>query len=293
MQSIERGDMENKNSKSIVDEVLDNEKNSKTKKKSLLSKLATKPKVTIDDVKKLFPEKKHVVTEEIADMLNEFIHNDNHDGYGLITALRDNRHFMVNMGYSLKEYINAVRFVGFLLAGDNVADAYIKTFYFRDFVKEQVKKCKEEGINDNTGSISWNSKPCRILRNAAIRFKSSKLVKELLQANILPEYIAYMGFRKEAIAVLYDRMYNSKLDRDRINAADKLLQHTAPPKEAEVTIDVQGGEDKDRINLLESIRELVKQQKQQILNGADIKEVQQLGLNKAADDVIDAEVSNG
>lgn len=183
--------------------------------------------LTIDDVRKAIPSRKNTITQEIVDMFNDSMTEAEFQGESLIqTAITYESVLQGRSGVGMKDYINALKFCAYLITtDDNYTEAYKKTFYHRDFVKERIGK--------STESVEY-----RELTTAASRYRRSKLVVDILTVSQVPLDMMFTGARYRAIAVLADRMENAKLDRDKINAAKELLAATKGPENMKIALDV-------------------------------------------------------
>jgi hypothetical protein len=91
--------------------------------------------------------------------------------------------------------------------------------------------------------------------------------------------------RYKAVMVLADIMVNSKYDRDRINAADKLLTHTES-KDIKIDLEIGIREDSAITSMSNQLAELAARQK--LMLEANATDLSKLGAMKAAD-AIDVE----
>jgi len=250
-----------------------------------MANILTPNKLTKKELKELFPEKKYTITDDVVDYLNSFITNPEYNGYGLLSTLKDNKSAMERFGASIKEYINAIRFVAFLHVEDNSVQAYIKTFSDRDFVKNVMAIVEKEG----TQGVEY-----RGLTSAAARYRKSPLVAEILKLSSVEESLLYMGLRQGAMYVLEDKMYNSKLDRDQIAAAKAILEETRPTTENKIQLDIGVGISDPQQELLLALRQNAKEQRNRLEAGESIVDVQCLGLKKEDEESIeDTEVLDG
>ena len=113
--------------------------------------------------------------------------------------------------YKVSEYIKAVEYCSYKLQDDSQADAYRKTHPGRCAGKTR-------------GAI----------QGKASLYDRTQLVQRVLGIVQVPMSLLFMSERYRAVGVLADKMVNAQYDKDQIAAADKLLQHTAPPEEIKV-----------------------------------------------------------
>ena len=246
----------------------------------IVKKIKPNREFTKEELKHLFPKRKRGITDDVVKEINKLINMDP-DVEGLSQSIIDNATVLDTIQVSMIEYVNAVRFAGFILDGQlNTMEAYIRTFPDKDHVKEYIKQ-KESGKEVDPDVYN-------VITAASSRFKRSKIVSSILKQNLIPAHLMYMGMRNDAIHVLYDTMYNAKSDKVRVDAADTLLKHTEPPKEAKVELDVKTSEDDTKAELLAQLQEAIKQQKALIEQGVSLEEAQKLNIKHT--EVVDAEV---
>lgn len=214
--------------------------------------------LTIEEVKRALPLRKNAITQEIVDIFNDSLNEPEFQGEALLqSAVTYERVLQGVAGVGMKDYINALRFCAYLVAvDDNYTEAYRKTFYDRAFVKERM------GVS--TGSVEY-----RELTTAASRYRKSKLVVSILTVSQIPLDMMFTGARYRAVAVLADRMENSKLDKDKINAAKELLLATKGPDNMKIELDVGVQESSAVENLLDQLSAIAVRQKERIESGVN------------------------
>lgn len=187
--------------------------------------------LSLDDVKKALPTKKNVVTKEAVDIINQSMNDPEFQGESLIQTAAIYEGVLKGSRATVPEYLNAIRFCAYMSTNDsNYTEAYKKVFADREFVKERV------------GLPSTHPKYSE-LTSAASRYRKTKLVVEILTVSQVPLDLIFTGARYKAIAVLTDKMQNSKLDRDAITAAKELLAATKGAEDVKISLDVGIKED--------------------------------------------------
>lgn len=220
---------------------------------------------------------KFVPNDEAMWLIKESLDNPEFDGFRFVDTLVTYQNVLDgSVGYTLTDYINAIRYCSYLESnGGNSAQAYAKTFGHREF----VQRCTAEGrsLQDKSN-----------LTSASTRYRKSPLVVKILTQSEVPLYLMFQGYRYKAINVLVDRMENAKYDKDRINAADRLLTHLKPPENVKIELDV--GVKKDEIvSKYESLLEnMVKRQKELLASGEQLDKVA-----NSKNEYIDTEVVDG
>lgn len=230
--------------------------------------------VTTELLRKSIPSRKGVITDDIADLINKYAVEPEFQGESLLQSMVTYESVMVKHRVGIKDYLNAIRFCAYLISqDDNYTEAYKRTFIDKDFV--QVR------ISASTNSTAYNE-----LTSAASRYRRSKLVTEILTISQVPLDLLFTGARYKAIGVLADLMQNSKLDRDKINAADKLLQHTAS-NDIKIELDVGMKENSAVQQLNEQLAAMAAHQKNLLTGGA--KSLKDFGALKPKEDYIEGE----
>ena len=232
--------------------------------------------VTVEDLKKALPSRKSTITDEIVDMINASQTEAEFQGETLLESMITYEKVMNTNKAGIREYLYAVKFCAYLMSmEDNLTEAYKKTFSDRDFVRDRMDVAP--------GTDEYNA-----LTSAASRYRKSKLVVDLLTISQVPIGIMFGAARYKAVMTLADIMVNSRYDRDRINAADKLLMHTES-KDIKIDLEIGVREDSAITSMSNQLAELAARQKLMLEAGAT--DLGRLGAMKAANvEAIDVEV---
>lgn len=235
---------------------------------------------TVEELQKLLPTKKAVITEDVADIINKSMNEPEFQGESLLQTAVTYESVLRNARVGIKEYLNAIRFCAYLVSmDDNYTEAYKKTFWERDFVQER--------LDIPTDDVRYKE-----LTSAASRYRKSKLVTDILTLSAVPFDIMFAGMRYKAVGVLADLMVTAKYDRDKINAAKELLVAT---KNDNVKIGLEVGPSAQAVSMQQQLNvqlaELAMNQKKLLEAGLDLKEVQKTGIRLG--DAVDAEVVDG
>ena len=232
--------------------------------------------VTVEDLKKALPSRKSTITDEIVDMINASQTEAEFQGETLLESMITYEKVMNTNKAGIREYLYAVKFCAYLMSmEDNLTEAYKKTFSDRDFVRDRMDVAP--------GTDDYNA-----LTSAASRYRKSKLVVDLLTISQVPIGIMFGAARYKAVMTLADIMVNSRYDRDRINAADKLLMHTES-KDIKIDLEIGVREDSAITSMSNQLAELAARQKLMLEAGAT--DLGRLGAMKAANvEAIDVEV---
>lgn len=231
--------------------------------------------ISKEEIQKRLPSRKNTITDEIVDIINKSQTEPEFQGESLLQTATTYEKVMQQNRVGIKEYLNALRFCAYLISmDDNITEAYKKTFADRDFVLDR--------LDADVGSVGYNE-----LTSAASRFRRSKLVVDILTVSQIPLELMFTGARYKAVMVLADIMETSRYDRDRINAADKLLTHTAS-KDIKIDLDIGVKESSAVVSLQNQLAELAARQKLMLEAGAT--DLDKLGAMKVVDEVEDAEI---
>lgn len=241
--------------------------------------MSEKKVYTAEELQKLLPTKKALITDDVADIINRSMHEPEFQGESLLQSAITYENVLRGARVGIKEYLNAIRFCAYLVSmEDNYTEAYKRTFWDRDFVQERI------GLS--TDDARYNE-----LTSAASRYRRSKLVTDILTVSAVPFHLLFAGMRYQAVGVLADLMMTARYDRDKINAAKELLVAT---KNEDVRVGLEIGPNQQAISMQQQLNtqlaELAMNQKKLLEAGLDLKEVQKTGIRLG--DTIDAEVVN-
>jgi len=243
--------------------------------------MAEKKTYTTEELQRLLPSKKSLITDEIAEIINKSQNEPEFQGESLLQTAITYESVLKNARVGIKEYLNAIRFCAYLMSmEDNYTEAYKRTFWDRPFVQERL-------------NLATDSQQYKELTSAASRYRRSKLVTDILTLSQVPLDILFAGYRHKAVGVLADLMMTAKYDRDKINAARELLANTKPPESSKIELEL--GPNKAAMDMQQQLNkqlgEIAMNQKQMLEQGMTLKDVQKTGLKlRNAADVEDAEL---
>ena len=184
--------------------------------------------LTLNDLKNALNKagKNRVFTDEALELIKKSVEEPEFKAESLLQTAITYQDVLTKVPCSITEYLNAIRFSAYLASnGENVLDAYKRTFSFRNFVFER--------LNAPVDSTGYNE-----LVAASSRYYRSKLVRELITASQLPMEFIFRGERYKAVLVLANLMQTARLDRDKIAAAKGLLEATEAPKDAVMSVNL-------------------------------------------------------
>jgi hypothetical protein len=236
-----------------------------------------KTEFTLEELQKKFPKKAKSITEETVQLLNDANNDPTFNGDEFIRAMVDYQSVMIEGSYSMKEYINALKFVAYLATdADNLTEAYKKARANDTFVQERLE-------------AKTDSNEYKELTNAASRYRKTPLVQKLLTQSNMPLYLMFQGTTYQAVAVLSNEMHTAAFSKDRISAAKAILEHVKPPENLQIELEVGPSAEAQSMQsqLSAQLAETVAMQKRMLDAGVDISQVQKLGLKA---DVLEVEV---
>jgi len=205
--------------------------------------------VTIDVFKKALPKSvRHNLTQKMVDDINQVMtkpevsehFRDNLLGY--TSVLKDGR-------FTMKHYINAVRYVSFKLMDASNDEAYAKTF------PERYQELLDQDIDP------------RSLSGYVSAYNKRLLVQKIFEQTMIPVHIFNADLYQKAINAQAYLMINAKSEMAQTQAANSLLTHLKPPETSKVELDITLKEDQVISDLKNTIAELSLVQKKQIESG--------------------------
>ena len=192
---------------------------------------------------------RHTLSDEVIDEINALlVSSPEREAFrdnllGFTSILKDGR-------YTLKNYINAVRYCGFKLTGDTNLQAYIKTFPQR-YQNMLDQEWKEKDINSQVSA-----------------FNRSQLVGKILERALVPQWLLNQDLYQKALNVQASLMMSARSEKVRCDAANSLLTQLKMPEAQKVELEVSQKEDDSISELRKMTLELVAQQRKMLEAGA-------------------------
>lgn len=174
--------------------------------------------------------------EEIAERIRE-------NALGYMTVIKEGK-------FKITDYLNAVKYCTFKLAGNTNRYCYLMTF-----------PEKRERFVDEFGSVKED-----IDQYASI-YNSGKLVRLILDRAKIPVNLLYMDLYHEALNVQADLMRTARSEKVRSDAAGKVMDALKGPENVKMEVEVGVKEDSSIKELREVTRELAKQQREMLDSG--------------------------
>lgn len=209
-----------------------------------ISRELNEQKLSKSSLKLLFPDLEF--NEDDIEQINYVLNCDNVDSFSeLIGLLVEHRGILEdNSVNSLKEYVEAMKFVTYVNGGDDIAEAYMKA---KSSNKNMIL------LNASSDMLAYNE-----AKKNALAFSKSKLVVKLQASLDYPIHLLFAGYKYQAIEVLRSEMKNAPLSKDRITAADRLLHHLTPQLE-NINVNVNAFGDKASQNIIDTYKSALSQ----------------------------------
>ena len=140
--------------------------------------------------------------------------------------------------FKVTDYVYAVNYVAFRSMGESILDSWKKTF---------PDRCFREGLK----------KPAGTLRALSSLYDKNEMVQQMLGQVQVPMHIMFMSERFKAVTVLATIMSDDmESGRNRLDAADKLLNHVKIPETVKIELDIGVKTDDTLIELNEKLSAL-------------------------------------
>lgn len=159
----------------------------------------------------------------------ELVHSDERIRDNIIDKFITNQDLLLSTGrYSVRQYLDACKYVSFSMMGIHPIDAW--KFTFPERYNKLYKKWKKTGITDETirGKI----------HTRVNSYKNGNLVTSVVQRSHTPLYIHNSNIAQNAISRLDTLMNESQSERIQMESAKTLLEYLQPPKELLIKQDV-------------------------------------------------------
>lgn len=226
--------------------------------------------LTKDIMQKALPANmKSHITDSLVDLVNTvssdpIIAQNIRDNFISYTGvMKDGRH-------KTEDYIYAVAFVSYKLMGDTNKDAYFKTFPHR------YQELMARGVTDKDMSAY------------VAGYAKGKLVNAIMEQSLVPSWVLNQDVYQKAINTQAQIMNDPNVcSRDRVAAANSILTHLGKPKEVGPLLNIDMREQSGVNELRDLLKQVAVQQRDQIGEGASIKDIAGSKLFKGDEDIID------
>jgi hypothetical protein len=159
------------------------------------------------------------------------------------------------------EWFQAMRFLLCVQAGMSRFEAYLDAMH-------HLQRVQDFQQNPNDKKLK------QTLMNACASFTNRKYVLVLAQALDAPIQISYQGYKHQMIEVLRDIAVNGTSQRERVNAANSLLQHLQPSELSQIQININHKKEKTFIEQTKEALKLLAQKKLELMKeGSNSNEI--------------------
>jgi hypothetical protein len=181
----------------------------------------------------------------------------------MVDAFQENiityANIMEGSRYSIRQYVNAVKYCSYKLMGYTNRDSYKMAFPTK--YKEALEKYRALGFEDR---FIWDYK----ISPQVVQYNGGKLVNAIMEQSIIPPHILNQGLYQEALNVSADLMRNAKSDFVKMTAADNIMSQLKPPEISKIKMDISYVENDAIKKLKEVTQELAISQRKAIESGA-------------------------
>lgn len=188
----------------------------------------------------------------------------------------------------LIRFSNAIKEVGNAAVGDYVRAVYFCSLYAQNYtqVDAYCKVWPERAAKKSTGTST--------LANSASSYFNGDLVQAIWKQVNVADHMLFVDKRFKAYQVLEDIMdHPDSTNKEKIEAAGKLITNLQPPKEAKIKVDV-GYQSQEIKALEEKLLNVAKYQVNLIetgqLSNKDVVEAEIIDKEEKEDEVFDIEI---
>jgi len=144
--------------------------------------------------------------------------------------------------WSVKQYLNAIRFITYQAMGYTNAESYLKVF---------PDKFGVPGLDKYVN-----------------KFNKSILVTKIRSIVPIAPHLLHMDLNREALMVSTDLMRSAKSEKVKLEAAKLILEYTKPPEDNHLSIDVNIKKDTTTQDLEATLMKLAQEQVKAIESGS-------------------------
>lgn len=210
-----------------------------------------KDQLSLAQLQEAVPKKsKNTITQGLVDTINnmaydeEFMENYRENILGYVSVLQEGK-------YRVTDYLNAVRYVGFRLMGNNKINSYTKTF------PDRYAKFLNDGASAKT------------IASYSTAYSKGELVNKIFEQSMVPVYIMNQDMFQAALNKQFNIMNNDDASyKVQSDAANSLLTHLKPPEEKKVAIEIEVKQHSYIDDLKKSAQEFAEKQVNAISEGS-------------------------
>ena len=212
---------------------------------------------------------KKVLTQEVVDDIN-VLTSDPEYGQEFQNAIVTHTSILEGKdGWSLNQYIDAVKFYSLTAAANSQVDAYVKVF------PDRLQARLDRGQDKDD------------MRGEASRFNATELVNRIRSNALVPLHLVNQGTTQLAINTLTKLMLSGRSEVARVSAATALLKELRPPEaqHVELQLGMSDAAIEAHAKQATQLTEIAENQRRLLQAGANINDIQQIHIT-----TIDAEV---
>lgn len=204
---------------------------------------------TKEELQSALPAKmSKTISSELVLNLNAMIGDPDH-----YERIRENlvgyTHILSEGKYTVEDYLNAVMYASYKMAGMTNIDAFSKTF------------------PDKMARYNAAGKSINAINSFVTAYNKTKLVTNILSQAMVPVHILNMDLFQEAINKEAHLMRNGKTEKIQHEAAKALMEILQPPVETKIKLDVGVTQSNVMNDLAEATERLVREQEAAIRSG--------------------------
>lgn len=158
-------------------------------------------------------------------------------------------HILSEGKYTVDDYLNAVMYASYKMAGMTNIDAFAKTF------------------PDKMARYNAAGKSINAINSFVTAYNKTKLVTNILGQAMVPVHILNMDLFQEAINKEAHLMRHGKTEKVQHEAAKALMEILQPPQEAKIKLDIGVGKSTVMDELARATQDLAQQQLEAIRSG--------------------------
>lgn len=206
--------------------------------------------ITAEEFKQALPAKFHSqINQKTIDTINEVLVEPEMAEFYRSNFI-DYSYILQEGKYTITDYVNAIKYCSFKIAGLTNRDAYIKTF--PDRYKNHMSK--------GTSANAIDSYICA--------YNKTKLVTAILEQAYIPTWLLNQDAYQRAINVQLDLMMNADSEKVKSDAANSIMNHLKAPETSKIQLDIGLSGAKDTLDdLRKTMKDLASIQHTQIANG--------------------------
>lgn len=232
-----------------------------------------KKPLTLELVQNVVPKSyRKLVDQETVDTINKLTEDPDYGEEFKNSIITHTSILDGTNNWSLKQYVDGVKFYSLTAAGLSQVDAYCKVF------PERLQSRLDRGQS----KVDMNGE--------ASRFNSTDLVNKIRQQALVPLHLVNQGTTQLAINTLTDLMLKGRSEVARVSAATALLKELRPPEAQQVDLKIGLNDDaraaQERQN--QQLLEIAENQRRLLQAGVPLAEIQKIHVQK--EDHIEAEL---